>query len=254
MQGLKDMNNNKIRQLNNQAIEQFDQEYVNDFQWEKIQNLINKSFPQNNFCFLDIGGGNGKFADRILATYPLSTGTILDNADILLSLNKTDPRKKLILGSVEDLTELFVNCKYDLIFFNWTLHHFVKDSYAETRKSQAESLINASNLLSSIGYISVFENIYDGIFFKNLPSYIIFCLTSSKTLAPFFKKMGANTAGCGVCFLSEKQWHETFKKAELLVSEYTNFDKWPFSIVHRLFLHLGLVRVGHFWVSKKVLK
>ncbi|WP_081677134.1 methyltransferase domain-containing protein [Dolichospermum circinale] len=237
----------------NQSIEKFDREYVNDSQWRTIQNLINKSFPQNNFSVLDIGGGNGKFADLILETYPLSTVTILDNSELILSLNKTDARKKIILGSVENLTEILVNCKYDLIFFNWTLHHFVKDSYTETRKTQIEVLVNAGTLLSSIGYISVFENIYDGIFFKNLPSYLIFYLTSNKTLAHLVKKMGANTAGCGVCFLSEKQWHKTFEKASLIVSEYTDFERWRVIIPRRIFLHIGPVRVGHFWLSKKVL-
>ncbi len=183
----------------------------------------------------------------------MSTVTILDNSELILSLNKTDARKKIILGSVENLTEILVNCKYDLIFFNWTLHHFVKDSYTETRKTQIEVLVNAGTLLSSIGYISVFENIYDGIFFKNLPSYLIFYLTSNKTLAHLVKKMGANTAGCGVCFLSEKQWHKTFEKASLIVSEYTDFERWRVIIPRRIFLHIGPVRVGHFWLSKKVL-
>lgn len=208
--------NNKIRQLNNQAIEQFDQEYVNDFQWEKIQNLINKSFSQNNFCFLDIGGGNGKFADRILATYPLSSGTILDNADILLSLNKTDPRKKLVLGSVEDLTELFVNCKYDLIFFNWTLHHFVKDSYAETRRSQAEALINASNLLSGIGYISVFENIYDGIFLKIYQVISSSVLHLVKLLPRYSKKWVLIQQGVEFVFYQKNNGMRLLKKPSYL--------------------------------------
>jgi phospholipid N-methyltransferase len=249
------MNKDKIRQLNDQAIQEFNQEYVDDFKWQIIQDLIDKSFTKQNFSFLDLGGGNGMFTDRILQAYPQSTGTILDNAESILSLNKIDRRKKIIIGSVEDLTNIFGSSKFDLIFFNWTIHHFVKESYSETRKTQLEVIINATNLLSSIGYISVFENMYDGIIFKSLPSYLIFYLTSSKTLAPLIKKMGANTAGCGVCFLSKKQWDETFEKASLIVSEYTDFDKWgEITIMRRLFLHLGPIRHGHFWLSKKILK
>ena len=244
------MHEDEIRRLDDQAIQQFNQEYVDDFMWQIIQGLIEKNFTNQNFSFLDIGGGNGKFADRILQVYPQSTGTVLDNAESILSLNKTDRRKRLILGSVEDLTNIFGSSKFDLIFFNWTIHHFVKGSYAETRKTQLEVIINATNLLSNIGCISVFENIYDGIIFKNLPSYLIFYLTSSKTLAPLIKKFGANTAGCGVCFLSKKQWDETFAKTSIILSKYTDFDKWEFTIMRRLFLHLGPIRCGHFWLSK----
>jgi len=246
------MNKDQIRQLDDQAIQQFDQEYVDDSRWQVIQDLIDKTFTKQNFSFLDIGGGNGRFTDRILQAYPESTGTILDNAESILSLNKTNPRKTIILGSVENLTNIFGNAKFDLIFFNWTIHHFVKGSYTETRKTQLAVIINATNLLSSTGYISVFENMYDGIIFKNLPSYLIFYLTSSKTLAPLIKKMGANTAGCGVCFLSKNQWNKTFEKAALVISEYTDFDKWGgISIMRRIFLHLGAIRRGHFWLSKK---
>jgi hypothetical protein len=246
------MNKDQICKLDDQAIQEFDREYVNDLRWPIIQGLIDKNFTKQNFFFLDIGGGNGRFTDRILQAYPQSTGTILDNAESILSLNKIDQRKTIILGSVEDLTNIFDSSKFDLIFFNWTIHHFVKGSYAETRKTQLEVIINATNLLSSIGYISVYENMYDGIIFKSLPSYLIFYLTSSKTLAPLIKKMGANTAGCGVCFLSKKQWDKTFEKASLNVSKYTDFDKWGgITIMRRLFLHLGPIRTGHFWLTKK---
>lgn len=246
------MHEDKIRRLDDQAIQQFDQEYVDDSRWQIIQGLIDKTFTKQNFSFLDVGGGNGRFTDRILQAYPQSTGTVLDNAQSILSLNKINPRKSLILGSVEDLTNIFGSSKFDLIFFNWTIHHFVKGSYAETRKTQLEVIINATNLLSSIGYISVFENMYDGIIFKTLPSYLIFYLTSSKTLAPLIKKMGANTAGCGVCFLSKKQWDKTFEKASLIVSEYTDFEEWGgIPIMRRLILHLGPIRHGHFWLTKK---
>jgi ubiquinone/menaquinone biosynthesis C-methylase UbiE len=101
------MNKDQIRQLDDQAIQQFDQEYVDDFRWQIIQSLIDKTFTKQNFSFLDIGGGNGRFTDRILQAYPQSTGTLLDNSESILALNKIDRRKRLILGSVEDLTNIF---------------------------------------------------------------------------------------------------------------------------------------------------
>ncbi|MEH2101704.1 MAG: class I SAM-dependent methyltransferase [Nostoc sp.] len=247
------MNNEEIRQLNNQQLQEFDQEYVGDLEWKTIQTLIEHNFNGQRFSFLDIGGGNGIFTDRILQKYPESVGTIIDNANVLLELNKPHIRKTLLLASVEELNNIFQEqTKFDLIFFNWSLHHFVKSSYSETRRIQYEALIYARNLLSENGYISIFENIYDGIVFTKLPSYLIFYLTSSKILASTMKKMGANTAGCGVCFLSKAQWEDTITNAGLIVSQYTDYEKWKdINIMRRIFLHIGPVRHGHFLLTKK---
>ncbi|MEH1988894.1 class I SAM-dependent methyltransferase [Nostoc sp.] len=247
------MTNEVIRQLNNQQLEEFNKEYVGALEWETIKNLIEHNFQGNRFSFLDIGGGNGIFTDRILQNYPESVGTIIDNASILLELNKPNLRKTLLLASVEELNNIFEkSTKFDLIFFNWALHHFVKSSYYETRKIQCQALMNARSLLSENGYISIFENIYDGIVFAKFPSYLIFYLTSSKILASTMKKMGANTAGCGVCFLSKAQWEDTITKAGLIVSQYTDYEQWKnINILRRIFLHIGPVRHGHIWLSKK---
>ncbi|MBW4454657.1 MAG: class I SAM-dependent methyltransferase [Nostoc indistinguendum CM1-VF10] len=246
------MNNKAIKQLKNQQLKDFNQEYVGDLQWETIKTLIDHSFKDKQFSFLDIGGGNGMFTDRILQNYPKSIGTIIDNAKILLELNAHDIRKTLLSGSIEELNNLFEeNTKFDLIFFNWSLHHFVKSSYRQTKKTQYEAITNAHNLLSEKGYISIFENMYDGMVFTKLPSYLIFYLTSSKILAPLMKKLGANTAGCGVCFLSKLQWEYIITNAGLIVSQYTDYEKWKINLMRKLFLHIGPVRYGHFWLSKK---
>ncbi len=246
------MNTDRIKKLDEQQLQDFNQEYVDDSRWGTIQTLIEKKFAGQKFCFLDIGGGNGMFSDRILESFPQAIGTVVDNANLLLELNKPNPRKTLIFGSVESLNTTFSNRKFDLIFFNWALHHFVNHSYEKTRKTQHNALVDAQNLLSDNGYISIFENMYDGIIFKNLPGRLIFYLTSSKTLAPLMSKMGANTAGCGVCFLSQAQWKDTTTEAGLIISQYTDYERWDdVSIIRRIVLHIGPVRHGHFWLSKK---
>jgi hypothetical protein len=245
------MTEEKIKQLNEEQLEDFNKEYVDDVKWNTISSWIEHNFPEKKFSFLDIGGGNGKFADRLLNSFTQSTGTVLDNASTLLELNEINPRKTLVLGSVENLNQIFVNSKFDLVFFNWVLHHFVNSSYQETRKTQLNALVNAQTLLSDNGYISLFENMYDGIIFKNLPGRLIFHLTSSKILAPLTSKMGANTAGCGVCFLSQGQWESTVTKAGLVICQYTDYERWSdFSIFRKTMLHIGPVRWGHFWLKK----
>ncbi|MCC5650348.1 class I SAM-dependent methyltransferase [Nostoc sp. XA013] len=248
------MNNEVIKHLNHEQLQEFNKEYIDNLRWARIKVLIDHHFKDKQFTFIDIGGGNGLFADRILQNYPKSSATIIDNASVLLELNKPDIRKTWLLASVEELNNIFdENRKFDLIFFNWSLHHFVKGSYSQTRKTQHEALTNARNLLSENGYISIFENMYDGIILKNLPSHLIFHLTSSTLLAPIMKKLGANTAGCGVCFLSKPQWENIIANAELMVSQYTDYEEWQdISIMRRIFLHIGPVRHGHFWLKKRI--
>jgi hypothetical protein len=236
-----------MKQLNDSQLENFDIDDVVDKRWEMIKTQIDREFPQGDFTFLDIGGGNGKFSDRLLMHYPKSQGTVLDNSEFLLTKNQTHSRKTLICDSVENLRNL--TQKYDLICLNWLLHHLVSDSYNLSRQNISLTLNTLVPLLSERGRVSIFENIYDGLLFDGLPSYLIFHLTSAKGIEKIIKALGANTAGVGVCFLSKQQWLTTIKKANLEVLQYSDDDEWSISQFKKIFLHLGQIRKGHFWLA-----
>ena len=51
---------------------------------------------------------------------------------------------------------------------------------------------------------------YNGLFHEELPSSLIHALSSSPVLAPVVKRLGANTAGYGVCFHSESYWRKLY--------------------------------------------
>jgi Methyltransferase domain len=235
-----------MKQLEDSQLETFDIEYVNDKRWQIVQSQIDKDFPDGDFSFLDVGGGNGMFADRLLDYYPRSRGTVLDNSQLLLDRNKTHPHKKMILDSVENLSKL--SERYDLICFNWLLHHLVGSSYSETRKNISTAIESVIPLLTDDGRVSIFENMYNGLLFDGLPSRVIFTLTSNQTISGAIKKMGANTAGVGVCFLSQKEWMETVGKTSLKLLKYSDDDKWFVPIQWKVFLHVGNIRCGHFWL------
>ena len=238
-----------MKQLEDSQLETFNTEYVNDKRWEIVKKQIDKDFPEGDFRFLDVGGGNGLFVDRLLENYPNSRGTLLDNSQLLLNKNKTNSRKKKICDSVENLSNL--EGKYDLICFNWLLHHLVGNSYWETRKNISIALGDAISLLTYRGRISIFENMYNGLIFDGLPSHLIFNLTYNKTIASLIKKMGANTAGVGVCFLSRKQWIKVINRINNLeLLQYTDDKKWNIPLKRQIFLHVGNTRCGHFWLTK----
>jgi len=237
-----------MKHLDDCQVARFDTEYVNEALWQVIKARIDKDFPEGDFTFLDLGGGSGRFADRLLANYPRCTGTVLDNSELLLRRNTPRARKTLIRESVENIGRV-VSSKYDLICLNWLLHHLVGNSYRESRNNMSLVLRAAVPLLTASGRISIFENMYRGFLLDNLPSHLIFLLTSSKSIAAITRKLGANTGGVGVCFLSEKQWRATIKQVNLEVLSYTENRKWSMPWLWPILLHVGSIRVGHFWLA-----
>jgi SAM-dependent methyltransferase len=239
---------NTMKQLDNAQLATFDTEYVNEARWEIVKSLIDKAFPTGEFTFLDVGGGNGQFADRLLAAYPKALGTVLDNSDLLLERNQPHQRKKLVNASAEDLHRS--NQKYDLICLNWLLHHLVGNSYRNSKRNIAATLHSLEPLLTECGRISVFENMYDGIVWDSLPSRLIYELTAFKPLKAVISRMGANTAGVGVCFLSNQTWRRLMQSQRLEIVQFTNDPTpWPIPLLRRIILHLGYIRVGHFWLA-----
>jgi Methyltransferase domain len=237
-----------MKQLEDSQLETFDTEYVNDKRWTIVKEQIDQDFPDGDFTFLDVGGGNGLFADRLLTNYPKCRGTVLDNSELLLNRNTYNSRKTLICDSVENLGNL--NNKYDIVSLNWLLHHLVGSSYAQSRQNIDITLQTAISLLTERGRISIFDNMYNGLLVDGLPSFIIYHLTSAKAISSFTSKMGANTAGVGVCFLSKQQWISTFERNCSRIINYSDAgEPWFTTLSRKFFLHMGKVHEGHFWLS-----
>jgi Methyltransferase domain len=238
-----------MKNLDDSQLVVFDTEYVNNDRWRIVTDCIDQGFPSGDFNFIDVGGGNGNFADRLLDAYPRSTGTVLDNSQLLLGRNSVHLRKTLLCESIENLDSVITK-KYDLIFFNWVFHHLVGNSYAESRRNITSSLVLASKFLSDRGRISVLDNMYNGSTVDGLPSRLIYGATSSKLLAKVVKKGGANTAGVGVCFLSQKQWDKTIQQgAGLVIEKYTSDEAWNIPKAWNIFLHIDHICCGHFWIK-----
>ena len=240
----------EILKLGDQALAEFDAEYVQSEHWERLRTLIDRDFGQRPFNFLDIGGGNGKFTDQLLEFYPNAQATLLDNAKVLLGRNGPHPRKTLICASVADLGDVCRGQHFDLISFNWVLHHFIMRGYRRTRDTQVEALRQAMTLLSDRGRVSVFENIYSGQLLQNLPAWLVFELTTKKSIAPITRLLGARTAGVGVCFGSKKHWDQMIEKAGLRTDNYHPYEPWRVSRFRKVFLHIGSIRYGHYWLAK----
>ena len=240
----------RARTLAPEQVEAFDVEYVTPPMWATLERLLAERFGDAPFRFLDIGGGNGMFTDRVLEAFPRATAILADRSADMLDRNRPHPRKRLVQASAERLDEALADDeRADVIFLNWVLHHLVLDSYRDTRRMQRRVLADLHARLRPGGALSVFENLYEGWPHPGVPGRLIYHLTSRRSLAAFTRRMGANTAGVGVCFLCGAEWRAEWRRGGWSVLAHTAFEPWEVSWMRRAFLGVRGVRVGHFWLS-----
>jgi len=198
------MSTDVIRLLNDRQTEYFDEEYVNDNLFAQIKPYLDTYQFNQSFKIMDVGGGNGVYSDRLIKTYDNAIVTLVEPDHFLLNKNQFHQRKRIV-PTIFQSTK-FPEAIYDVIQFNWVLHHFVSDDYKATRQLQLESLAYAKKLLKPGGKILILENLYDGQWFDDGPGRLIYHLTASKLLKSMVSKAGANTAGVGVAFHSKNHW------------------------------------------------
>lgn len=243
-----DASDERILTLDDDKIQVFDTDFISDGRFASIERCINRDFPEGTFSFLDVGGGNGGFTDRLLVRYPQSLCTVLDNSQILLERNVPSPRKTLVQASVEDMASVFGERRFDVILFNFSLHHFVAPSYRRTLSFQRRALIAARGLLTERGRVSVVENLCDG-YIASLSGFLIFRLTSDRLLAPIVRRFGSNTAGVGVCFRDRASWLAEMTGAGFSVQHFEpeSYENL-LSRTKRALLLIRDYRAGHFWL------
>lgn len=171
----------------------------------------------NSINVLDIGGGEGYFMHEVKEIFPLSSVSILD-IDSFAVLKAKERGINAVKGSILENSQI-EKCdqKFDVICFNLVLHHIVTGKFFGTRHIQVKSLENASKLLNSNGTLFIHEICYEGSFLNNFPGHLIYLLTSSRLLEPFFSLIGklspslfANTIGTGVRYRSDQGWRSVF--------------------------------------------
>jgi ubiquinone/menaquinone biosynthesis C-methylase UbiE len=237
-----------VDKLSDDQLRVFNKDRITESKWRPLKECIHRDFPNGQFTFLDIGGGNGTFADRILATWPKSNGTVLDSSEMLLAHNTPSPRKTLVQADAAHLSQHRET--YDIVFCNWLLHHLVTTgSYQKTVANILRVLKSCRGIVNPKGRLSVFENDYEG-WIDNFPGRAIFEITSLRPFAPFVKRLGANTAGVGVAFSSSRKWKSMLDSAGWSLVQHTqDTDPRKIPIYARVCFLVKRAPSGHYWLK-----
>lgn len=166
---------------------------------------------------LDIGGASGYFAMQLKSHFQNKNVEIY-----VLDITEYDTWRQAEFGrdihfvcdSVENIGTIFQKNFFDMIFANRVFHHFVDESWKKTLAGMETSMKLIRQLLRRDGVFFVMDHFYDGLICDAATSFLIYHATSIKLplLAGLVKKLGADTAGVGVCFQSEKMWTERIQK------------------------------------------
>jgi SAM-dependent methyltransferase len=168
----------------------------------------------------DLGGGDGRVLDGCLDARPGSTAVLVDVAQEMVDANLQRPDKTVLRGNLVDLDPVLPEgMLFDVILFNVVLHHCIDDSVAATRDLQRRILRAAAGRLAPGGRILVLEQVHESPLVPDLAPWFIYQLTSSRILPGILRPLGANTAGVGVLFASERRLLRLFESAELDVSD-----------------------------------
>jgi 2-polyprenyl-3-methyl-5-hydroxy-6-metoxy-1,4-benzoquinol methylase len=246
-----------FRILNETQNAVFDTEYHAAEELDIKFKLLNDVSSDESFNVLDLGGGNGLFADQLLARFPRSTVTILEISCALLSRNDPSKRKELIHGSIEEMTDVLTGRTFDYISMNWVLHHLVGNSYRASLENCCKTLIHCRKLLKPGGMVIIAENMFDSYLGSNLASHIIYAITEIKwRWFVQWTKRFFNTAGVGVCFQSERAWRRIFGETGFDVVAFQRGVVWGWvgSSLRGKAMHLLFVKSvshGHFFLEPK---
>jgi ubiquinone/menaquinone biosynthesis C-methylase UbiE len=218
------MKTNDIKTINahqQQIYDEFEKETAAQLIEGYVDILTGGGGGGNTLKILDIGGGGGYFALSLRSYFSDEHCEIF-----VVDTTQYDTWKKyanqvtFVNASAENLSKLFREETFDLVFANRVFHHFVRNSWSESFNGMADIAKQVAFILKKDGFFCITDYFYDGWLHHTLTSKILYTLTSIKfaPVATLFRKLDAKTAGVGVCFLSKKMWFNLFAQAGFIVS------------------------------------
>ena len=230
-----------INEHQKEYYESIDKDYSISF-FEKFDWVLQNVKDREHLKILDIGGGSGFFS-YLVYEYFLEKGL---NCEVyVIDTMRYDTwvefsgKVTFIEESAEKLGEIFKKETFDIVFAKFVFHHFVKDSWTKSIKCMEEIITQIKYIMKKNSYLCIIDQFYNGLLGDASASKMIYSFTTCKIqfLKAIFKKMGAQSAGVGVCFLSKKMWYRLFK----LVGFYVVGLEEPLPTKLKWYMHFGLL-------------
>lgn len=200
-------------------------------QLERIWNRRQPQFqrwldPTKPLRFLDVGGGSGVLADRILDLFPQSYVTIVDLSQSLLDYNQPHPRKTLICqDALQYFSDQRGHVTFDVVNFDVLLHHILTPrSFAESRRMQADVIQQAMQLLEPGGFISIREILYEScrLLPRRSTQRLLWYASTRRlprVLSRLLQRLGMKSQGGGVCFFDQADLRSILEGCHLDIVE-----------------------------------
>jgi ubiquinone/menaquinone biosynthesis C-methylase UbiE len=226
---------NEHQKVYYESIEQNNAEYF----IERFKDILEKYSNKEEIKILDIGGGGGYFSSLVYDFYGKSCKiTVLDTAEYNTWKQLSD-KATFVKESAENIDKIFRGNYFDIVFAKYVFHHFVKSTWSETYNGMKSIIKQIRNVIKRDGYLCIQDHFYNGFLGDTSASRTIYGFTKCKIpyLSKIFKKLGAQSAGVGVCFLSKKMWFSLFEYGGFIVEsiEETKPSKLKW------YYHLGLL-------------
>lgn len=203
--------NNSIKIINSHQKELYEtyEEGSAKIYLDNYSYVLEKIKTKDEVKILDIGGASGHYAVEL---YNYLAGrkrkiTVLDSAKYD-TWEKYSTEIEFIEESADNIEKLFSENTFDIVFANRVFHHFVRGTWKETMKGIRETTREIYKVLNKDGWFCITDHFYNGMAYDKSSSRIIYGLTSCSlpVIVKVCKRLGAESAGVGVCFLSQKTW------------------------------------------------
>jgi ubiquinone/menaquinone biosynthesis C-methylase UbiE len=207
---------------------------------ENYRTILSGLPTDKTLRLIDIGGSSGYFVKKILENFPeLNLKiTVLDNTKYSTWDNNWE-NIEFIQDSADNIEKIFGIDYFDIIFANRVYHHMVSNTFKKTLIGMQETTDKFYNVLKKDGLLCIIDTFSDGLLFDKAPSRLVFLSTSYNGIfTKFIRKLGAKSAGIGVCMRSEKMWISMIHKTKFKIQEIKHGPNSFIPIFQKIFLFI----------------
>jgi len=210
--------------------------------FRKFQWVLQKVENRECLKILDIGGGSGYFSSLVYKYFTeLDVKCEVFVIDTMRYNTWTEFSGKItfVEDSAENLDKIFEKGTFDIIFAKYVFHHFIKGTWVESIKCMRSIIAQIKDIMEKDSYLCIVDQFYNGLLGDTSASKMIYTFTTCKIsfLSKIFKRMGAQSAGVGVCFLSKRMWFNFFELAGFYVEKLEE----PLPRKMKWYKHIGLL-------------